>query len=112
MMDMILLPKAVAKGARAVHGGRRRFRLPAGICLVVVEDTQSAQTLVGKNYYEDPASKLKLIGITGTKGKTTTAFMIYSILTSRRFQDRLDRYQSTIWSTEKNYPPKYHSRFP
>lgn len=70
---------AVARGARAVMV-EEPVTAPAGLSVVLVENTQSAQAVVGKNFFGDPASKLKLIGITGTKGKTTTAFMTYSIL--------------------------------
>lgn len=73
------IPEAVAKGASAVMV-EKEVPVPQGVSLVLVEKTQSAQTLAGKNFYGDPAAKLKLIGITGTKGKTTTAFMTYSIL--------------------------------
>lgn len=52
------------------------------ICVIKVEDTRKALALMGANYYGNPSTKMKVIGITGTNGKTTTAFMIKSILES------------------------------
>ncbi len=82
------IPEAVAKGARAVMV-EEEVPVPAGISMALVDNTQSAQALAGKNFYGDPASKLKLIGITGTKGKTTTAFMTHSILKAAGFKTGL-----------------------
>ena len=48
--------------------------------IVSAPDTRSALARIACNFYDNPSSKFKLIGITGTKGKTTTTFMIKSIL--------------------------------
>lgn len=48
----------------------------------LVDDLKFALSMVAKNFYHDPSSKFKLIGITGTNGKTTTATVIFSVLRS------------------------------
>ncbi|MBR5202312.1 MAG: UDP-N-acetylmuramoyl-L-alanyl-D-glutamate--2,6-diaminopimelate ligase [Clostridia bacterium] len=47
---------------------------------VIVKDTRCAYAKISANFYENPAAKLKLIGVTGTNGKTSTAFFIKGIL--------------------------------
>jgi len=47
---------------------------------ISVPDTQKVLPIIAKNFYNNPSSKLKLIGITGTNGKTTTAFAVFSCL--------------------------------
>ncbi len=49
---------------------------------IIVEDTRSALSPICANFYGNPADRLKLIGITGTNGKTTTTFLIKQILES------------------------------
>lgn len=51
-----------------------------GLTYVKVENIRKTLALASKNFYGDPSSKLKVIGVTGTKGKTTSTFMIKSIL--------------------------------
>lgn len=49
------------------------------IIIIKCEDTRKALAMIGANYYDNPSKKMKVIGITGTNGKTTTAFMIKDI---------------------------------
>jgi len=68
-----------AKGASAVIV-ERDVEAPEGLTVIKVADTRYAQALASAAYFGYPADELKVIGITGTKGKTTTTYMVKSIL--------------------------------
>ena len=67
------------KGASAVIV-ERDVEAPEGLTVIKVKDTRYAQALASAAYFGYPADELKVIGITGTKGKTTTTYMVKSIL--------------------------------
>ncbi len=69
------------KGAAAVIV-EREVEAPETMTVIRVADTRYALALMSAAYFGYPAEKLKVIGITGTKGKTTTTYMIKSILDS------------------------------
>ena len=75
---------AVKAGA-AVLLVEREVSLPEGACVTVirVEDTRYAMAFISAAYFEYPAEKMQIIGITGTKGKTTTTYLVKSILSRR-----------------------------
>ena len=58
----------------------KEVEVPEHVTVVKVSDTRYALSLISAAYFDHPANTLKVIGITGTKGKTTTTFMIKSIL--------------------------------
>ena len=71
--------EVVKKGA-TVLVVTRQVEVPGDVTVILVPDGRYAMALISAAYYGYPAEKLKVIGITGTKGKTTTTYMIKSIL--------------------------------
>jgi UDP-N-acetylmuramoyl-L-alanyl-D-glutamate--2,6-diaminopimelate ligase len=68
---------AVARGAAALVVQRP---LDAGVPEVLVEDVRSAMAVAAARFFGDPTARLPVVGITGTNGKTTTAFLVRSLL--------------------------------
>lgn len=67
------------KGAKVLVVSKP-VEVPTDVTVIKVEDTRYAMAFISAAYFDYPASKLKTIGITGTKGKTTTTYMVKSIL--------------------------------
>ena len=67
------------KGAAAVIV-EKDVEVPEGLTVIKVENTRYALALMSAAYFGYPAEKLKTIGITGTKGKTTTTYMVKALL--------------------------------
>jgi UDP-N-acetylmuramoyl-L-alanyl-D-glutamate--2,6-diaminopimelate ligase len=73
--------QAVSKGAVAI-ASEQRIPQDLNIPCIVVNDARKFLAEISRIVYQDPCSKLKLAGITGTKGKTTTTYLINSIYTN------------------------------
>ena len=74
------IPSAVAKGAAAVVCERMPETAAEGVAYVVVEDSAGAMADMAAAFYDYPSRELKLVGITGTNGKTTTATLLYDLV--------------------------------
>ncbi len=67
------------KGAAAIVA-EEKVDVPEDVTVVIVKDTRVAMARMAAAWYGYPADKLKTIGITGTKGKTTTTYMVKAML--------------------------------
>lgn len=78
------IEEAIEKGASAILLENveklRNINLPGDVTFVITNDTRYALAISASNFYGNPSRKFKLIGITGTKGKTTTTYMIKTLL--------------------------------
>jgi len=76
------IPKALDLGASAIICEKLPQELKDGVTYVRVADSQHALAVLANNFYDQPSRDLKLIGITGTNGKTSTATLLYKLFRS------------------------------
>lgn len=79
------IKEAIKKGAVAVIASidadkKLLKEIMDKVTLILAPDSRLALAICACNFYDNPSRKFKLVGITGTKGKTTTSFMVKSIL--------------------------------
>ena len=76
------IEKAIANGAIAIIAETLPENLNEKITYVQVENSAAATGLMAHNFFGQPSEKLKLVGVTGTNGKTTVATLLYKLFTS------------------------------
>jgi UDP-N-acetylmuramoyl-L-alanyl-D-glutamate--2,6-diaminopimelate ligase len=73
------IAKAIELGAKAIVCDALPETIVEGITYVQVKDTNTALAVMAANYFDHPSQKLKLVGVTGTNGKTTIASLLYQL---------------------------------
>jgi UDP-N-acetylmuramoyl-L-alanyl-D-glutamate--2,6-diaminopimelate ligase len=75
------IPQVIEHGATAILCETMPTELKDGVTYIKVDNTALALGLIASNFYDNPSQKLKLVGITGTNGKTTTATLLFDLFT-------------------------------
>ena len=80
------IEKVINQGATVIVCDTLPELIISGITYVLVNDTNLALAFLAANYYGNPSKKLKLIGITGTNGKTTVASLLFQLFKKAGFK--------------------------
>ena len=95
------IDQAIRAGACAVVLRKTPGELHPGVTYVQVEDTSRALALMARAFYDNPTSRIALVGVTGTNGKTTTATLLYQVFRSMG-------YRCGLFSTVENILGEEH----
>lgn len=76
------IPQVIAAGATLVVCEDLPASLQPGVTYIQAENTAAAAGIIAHNFYGQPSEKLRLVGVTGTNGKTTIATLLYKLLTA------------------------------
>lgn len=90
------LDQAVQAGATALVVEDLPEHLAQGVCYICVEHAQEALGHLASLWYGDPSARMKVVGVTGTNGKTTIATLLYRL-------HMLAGYKVGLLSTVRNY---------
>lgn len=96
----------VAAGARAIICEQLPTNMVEGVTYVEVENGNQALALMASNYYDTPSKNLKLVGVTGTNGKTTVSSLLYQLFKNAGYKvGLLSTIKIMVDDTE--YPTKH-----
>ena len=105
----LFVSDALTRGAAAIVSAQARpaSGVPAEVAWVQVEEPRKALAQIAANFYGHPADALELVGITGTNGKTTTSFLMDSILRAAGHSTGL--FGTILYRTPKGESPAVHT---
>ena len=76
------IDKALELGAKAIVCEKMPDNIISGVTYIEVENSGESLCQIASNFYENPSNKLKLVGVTGTNGKTTTTSLLFELFTN------------------------------
>jgi UDP-N-acetylmuramoyl-L-alanyl-D-glutamate--2,6-diaminopimelate ligase len=79
------IPKVIEQGCKAILS-EVSIEVPSDVTLIVVKDTSYALGVAASNFYDHPSKKLKLVGITGTNGKTTIVTLLHKVFSELAYK--------------------------
>lgn len=91
----MFIEQSIAKGAKAIVCQAMPQAIESGITYIKVKDSSQALSVIAANFYGNPSEQLKLIGVTGTNGKTTTVTLLFNLF-------KVLGYKVGLLSTVKN----------
>ena len=74
------IPKVIEAGCLVIIS-EIEVIVPANVTLIITDNSSKALALMANNFYDEPSKKLKLVGVTGTNGKTTTTTLLFNLYT-------------------------------
>ncbi|WP_281309674.1 UDP-N-acetylmuramoyl-L-alanyl-D-glutamate--2,6-diaminopimelate ligase [Flavobacterium flavigenum] len=80
------IEKAIQLGATAIICDTLPGNIEKGVTYIQVKDTNTALAFMAANYFDNPSGKLKLVGVTGTNGKTTIASLLFQLFQKAGFK--------------------------
>lgn len=101
--------KAIEMGAKAIACQQLPDSIDPNVTYILLEDTEDAVGKIATHFYGDPTSKLKLVGVTGTNGKTTIATLLFKMFRQMGFKCGLcstvcNYIEDTPYPTEQTTP--------
>ncbi|MAO72325.1 MAG: UDP-N-acetylmuramoyl-L-alanyl-D-glutamate--2,6-diaminopimelate ligase [Flavobacteriales bacterium] len=97
------ISKSIELGAKSIIVENIPKEIIDGICYVMVDNSSYSMSVIASNYFDNPSSKIKLVGVTGTNGKTTIATLLYQLFSDLGYVAGL---LSTIENKIGNYSVK------
>ncbi len=101
------IPMAVEKGAAAVVCEELPAECREGVTYVVVEDSAAAMADIAAAFYDHPSRELRLVGITGTNGKTTTTTLLFDLVRAMGYKAGL--ISTVVYRIEEERIPATHT---